>query len=296
MSQLETQEKTQEKETRTVKKCNLVGDTPINGQDWCVLTFVSPEDMVVKKNVFYMDNFLRDTVNEYLEGSAMHMVRAVNAQLIKAMEEKIEKYSKSKNENHKLIAQEMNEVRQKMQIDEDAFLKEVCHKHLMELDDLLAKFENYKVSKSAELDRVFDKENGFKTSVRGVKFGGAFPTSELAEEHARMLRDTVNDEKHLDRYVVKSFEWLPFDPNPNSVKDQRYENEQLDELMRRKRENEEFKEKMFEERKRELMKGKDSGSGGSSGGNGGSGESASSSARNAMKEKLKEKYAKRVGL
>jgi hypothetical protein len=229
----------------------LTADPALPGQDWCVMAFISPEDRIKQRSLYEMDKFLVEMMNEYIVSSAVHMARSINAELQKKFEAHIVKLKKSVTEGHQLIAQEMTEIRRKMQIVEEDFAKECGHKHCMEQEDLLAKYEDFRIRRVEELEREFNKKFGNQTSVRGFKFCGAFPYEEAAVERANFLAENV--ERGVDHFVGKSFEWLPFDPNPDAIKDIRYLNKELNELMKRKKENEEMKDKFFEERKRELV-------------------------------------------
>ena len=211
------------------------------------MAFISPEDLVQKKALFYADHFLHEVVNEYLQASALHITKLINTKFRKSVEDQIEKMKKSKHENTRLLAEELQEVRRNLQLDEDAMVNEACHDHRMELDDLMAKFEDYKIRKANELEAIFSAANQYRCNTRGVKFCGAFPFPEAAAERAQFLAENVENGVH--HFVAQSFNWLPFDPNPDAIKDNRYQNKDLNELMRRKQENSEFQKRVFEDDK-----------------------------------------------
>lgn len=235
----------QVKESRA--KNYLKVDPSVPGQEWCVMSFISPEDLIEKKTLFYTDHFLHEVMNEYLQASSVHMSRALNAQFNKAVEEKVEKLKKSKREDARLLGEELHEIRKKLEIDEETFAKECCHDHFMAFDDLIAKYQDYKVRKGTEMEKIFAEQNQFRCNTRGVKFCGAFPFPEAATERAKFLAENVEPGVH--HYVAQSFHWLPFDPNPDAIQDNRYQNQELNELMRRKKENEDMRRKVFDDEK-----------------------------------------------
>lgn len=88
--------------------------------------------------------------------------------------------------------------------------------------------------------------------VRGMKFRGAFPTREEAEAHAKFLQEKVDKNFHI--FVGEGFKWIQFDPDPNSIDTQIYDNKELNNLMKAQKEQL-LEQKMFEEeRKEQLLK------------------------------------------
>lgn len=228
----------------------LTVDPKVPGQDFCVLSFVTPGDLHEKKQMFLMDRFLHEMINEYIVSSTRDMCRRINSQFLKSVENKIEKLEKSKNENHEVIATEMHQIRKELECDEDELARLCTHKHGMELEDILAKYADFKLRRE-DLQQEFDNEHGKRTSIMGVKFSGAYPFEQQAVDRAKFLAENV--ERGVHHYVGQSFHWLPFDADPDGIMDNRYQNQQLNEIMQRKRENEEMKKRMFDERKRNMM-------------------------------------------
>ncbi len=255
-------------------RSHLTSDPKITGQEYCVLAFVSPEDRVKQRTLFEADKFFVSNLNEYIMATATHMARNINAELQKKFEVQALKLKKSANENHAVLAKELDDIRRKIQINEDEFVMECCHSHGMQAEDFLAKFDEYKSKNREILEADFNEKYGNQSSsVRGVKFCGAFARPEEAEARAEFL--TNNVERGIDHFPGPSFEWLPFDPDPYSVKDARYMNKELNELMKRRKENEETKDKFFETEKAAKI------------------EAAKKENKERLKERLKEKYSER---
>ena len=88
----------------------------------------------------------------------------------------------------------------------------------------------------AKLQELYDKENKFTTSTRGIKVRGSFPTQEEAEIRAKTLRTT--DTAH-DIMVGPVGMWLPFDPDAYKTGRTEYLEAELNQLMHEKKKNEE---------------------------------------------------------
>ena len=96
-----------------------------------------------------------------------------------------------------------------------------------------------------KLEEEFYALNDFHTSMRGVKVRGVFGNTKEAELKAKKLQ---TKDKYHNIFMAEMGKWTPWDPSPNDVKDQEYNNDQLNTLMKKYKENEDSREKFFEER------------------------------------------------
>ena len=257
--------------TRPGEECLTVSPS-VPGQEWCVMSFVTPGDVATKFKMYEYDRFLNDTINEYIESSTRDMCRRINAKFFKEMEDRIAKLEKSKNDNHKVIAREMHEIRKNLETNEEEFANLCTHKHGMDLDETCAKFEDFQIRHGDKLREEFERENGRRPTVMGIKFDGAYPFMEQAEERAKFLAENV--ERGVHHFIAQSFHWCPFDPNADAVKEQRYQQRELNRLMEEQRRNQEMKDRFFQERKQELM-------------------SSAQTQNESLKDRLRKKYNKR---
>src|SRR6056300_1835814 len=85
----------------------LVDDPSINGQEWCCLSFVSPENLIERRELFYMNCFLYEEVNKYIGSSAEHMAKTLSTQYNKIFESMIETYSKSDDPKDKEFSEKL---------------------------------------------------------------------------------------------------------------------------------------------------------------------------------------------
>jgi len=89
-----------------------------------------------------------------------------------------------------------------------------------------------------------------KNEKMGMKIRGCFPTRDEAASHAKRLQ---KDDAIVDIYVVDMYKWLLIPPDRDQITDVHYQNEKLEEIMAKYRENQSAAASMFEKRKRDLM-------------------------------------------
>lgn len=86
-----------------------------------------------------------------------------------------------------------------------------------------------------------------KNDKFGLKIRGAFNTREEAASHAKRLQ---KEDATFDIYVVDMYKWLLIPPDRDHIEDTHYNDEKLEEIMTKYKENQAQAAKMFEERKR----------------------------------------------
>lgn len=198
-------------------------DQSIAGQKFACISFVSPDKILKKREVFLFDKFLK------------------NWEFTKSMEKYFEfihfiahKYTL----NVEGLIQDYNE-----------FVKEEANKLLKSSveDD----YKNFIDKEEDKLNQQFNKEHAFQTSVRGIKIRGSFGTQEEAELKSKQLRE--QDPSH-DIFVGPVGVWLPWDPDAYKTGRVEHIEEELNALHKEKLKNEELAKKEFEERVRETKK------------------------------------------
>lgn len=88
-------------------------------------------------------------------------------------------------------------------------------------------------------------------SVRGLKVRGVYPTQELANKRADELHN-IDPDFHV--FVGEVGKWLAWDPDPNDVKDQVYQEKELNDIMKGYKDNLEKSKKMQHNRKEDMLK------------------------------------------
>ena len=89
-----------------------------------------------------------------------------------------------------------------------------------------------------------------KNDKFGLKIRGAFNTRDEAASHAKRLQ---REDATFDIYVVDMYKWLLIPPDRDHIEDTHYNDEKLEEIMTKYRENQAHASKMFEERKKDMM-------------------------------------------
>jgi len=218
-------------------------DTEIPGQRYVLLSFLSPEKVLDKKEVFFFKKFVEsyevDWKVKNLEKFLVETVKKVNDEL----DEKARELEKS-----------------------DLFdSAAICRKNRLSIDNVITNYtqfiktnqasitkttigeayDEFMFTNRSKLEEEFYALNDFHTSMRGVKVRGVYGNTKEAELKAKKLQ---TKDKYHNIYMGEVGKWTPWDPNPNDVKDQEYNNEQLNTLMKKYKENEDSREKFFEER------------------------------------------------
>lgn len=166
-------------------------DTAIPGQSHVCLSFISPDDLIKKKELFYMMHLLRD---------------------IFARDEKVEELRKKVADNSANYS----------------YMKTLY-------DDF--------VYTNPHLANLFDEQNEYRTSIRGIKIRGTYATEKEATIRAKHLQES---DPTFHVYVGQVGYWLPWEPDPDSIEGQEYGDNDLNNLMHKYRENKAEKDKFFE--------------------------------------------------
>jgi hypothetical protein len=88
-----------------------------------------------------------------------------------------------------------------------------------------------------------------KNEQLGMKIRGCFATRDEAASHAKRLQ---KEDALVDIYVVDMYKWLLIPPQRDQIQDVHYQNEKLEEIMTKYRENQAQASAMFEKRKRDM--------------------------------------------
>ena len=111
-------------------------------------------------------------------------------------------------------------------------------------------FLDFEYAQHNRIEEKFYELNDFTTTVRGLKVRGVYDTQKEADFRAKQLRSR-DPSHHVFRGQVGA--WLPWDPNPDDIADQEYAEDELNTLMKKKKENEINKNLHWEEEKRQKM-------------------------------------------
>ena len=195
-------------------------DKHISGQKYVCLSFISPEDHIKNKNLFYFEKFL------------------ANFEFRKSFE----KYTQFLNFLSYKYSLDFNKLTKDM----EEFVEEEKDKlFLTSLDD---EYKSFLDIKEEDLQKEYNKMHEFQTNSRGIKVRGVFGSQEEAELRCKFLRDA--DPNH-DVYVGGVGIWMPFHPEAYKTGRVEYLEKDLNELMAQKKKNDEISKEQFKERVKE---------------------------------------------
>ncbi len=198
----------------------LEEDKPIAQQKFVCVSFISPEKEIKSKEMFIFEEFVK------------------NWDLAKS----IEKYAQFT----AFLSFKYNLNMETIQADLTEFCKEESaklHEHTL-LDD----YKNFIDKNGDKLENDYYVQNKFQTNIRGIKVRGVFPTVEEAELRAKILREV---DPNFDIFVGQVGLWMPWDPEAYKTGRVEYMEEELNQLMHKKKDNEDKAKDYFNTRVKE---------------------------------------------
>ena len=198
----------------------LEEDKPIAGQKFVCVSFVSPENILKQKEIFFFEKFLKKwDLNKSME----KFVQFLNFVSFK--------YNMSfddlSNDFKDFINEEKVNLAQTSMADE---------------------YKTFLDNSEEELEKSFNIEQNFQTSTRGLKIRGTYPSMEEAELRCKMLREV--DPNH-DVFVGPVGLWMPWEPEAYKTGRVEYMEEELNQLMHEKKKNEVNAKNTFDQRVKE---------------------------------------------
>ena len=198
-------------------------DAEIPTQKYCIVSFISPEKVLKDKELFMFEKFIQWMNYDWKVKGLEHLMAFLS-----------KKYSLSIDELMK-DASEFGKVR-------DKEIKET---------DLAEQWQVFLLKNEKDLQEQYDNEVEFRTNIRGVKVRRSFATVEEAQVMAKVLQRKYPKD---NLYIGKVGAWLPWDPSEHIMPEVEYAEKELNELMRRYKENESNKEMFFAEERETKMK------------------------------------------
>lgn len=123
-------------------------DDQVRGQNYCCISFVSPEQVLNNKEIFKLNRFLANIKERY---------------------DKIEAAAKE-------------------HLSEDDFKQAVVPEFSQDFEHLQERYKDFLYVNSDKLESDFYEKNEFKTTVRGVKVRGSYDTLQEAQSKAKKLQ------------------------------------------------------------------------------------------------------------
>jgi hypothetical protein len=198
----------------------LEEDKPIAGQKFVCVSFLSPENIVKQKEIYFFEQFL----NKWDFNKSM---------------EKFHQFLNFVSYKYKLTFDDViNDFKDFLKEEKEDILKSGME------DD----YKTFVDQNEEDLENSFNKVHHFQTSTRGIKVRGIYPTLEEAELRCKLLREM--DSSH-DVFVGPVGLWMPWDPEAYKTGRVEYMEEELNALMNQKNKNEENAKSQFDDRVKE---------------------------------------------
>jgi hypothetical protein len=198
-------------------------DPEIPTQRYCIVSFLSPEKIVKQKQEFMFEEFVKFMDYDWKIKGLEHFM----AFLAKKYSLKVEDLIADATEFGKVREKEIRET------------------------DVPEQWQVFLLKHEKELQEKFDNSVEFKTNVRGVKLRRCFATVEEAQVMAKVFQRKYPKD---NLFIGKVGAWLPWDPSEHLMPEVEYAEKELNELMRRYKENEANKEIFFAEEREAKIK------------------------------------------
>jgi hypothetical protein len=188
-------------------------DKPIRGQNFVLLSFLSPEDVLVNKEAYMFNKF----------------ISKFSADMTTLLDGILSKHSDSK--------------------DFVDSIKE-NNAYIFNPKDMSEQYGFFKSVNNQDLETSYHRDNNFVTSIRGIKVRGVFDTIEEAKNRSEFVKKLDNK---FNIYIAQVGCWCPWSPNPDCLENQEYAETQLNTLMKEYKKNMNDKDVVFENRKSSLF-------------------------------------------
>ena len=198
-------------------------DKPISGQKFVCLSFISPEEHIKNKELFYFEKYLKNF----------------------EFKKTFEKYTQFLN----FVSYKYNLNFDNLTKDMEEFVEE--EKENLFLTTLEDDYKSFIDAKEEQLQKEYSLAHDFQTNTRGLKVRGVFSSQEEAEMKCKALR---SEDPNHDVYVGPVGMWMPFHPEAYKTGRVEYLEKELNELMAQKKKNDETSKEQFKNRVKDSKK------------------------------------------
>jgi hypothetical protein len=210
-----------------IKEDFLDVDKAIPGQNYCCISFVSPDKILARKEDYYFHEFSKKRFQSFQKD--------FNGKLETLMAMSVD---------GKVDLSALTELQQSFKVDTNKHVSQTFESFGDDLKDF--KYANEEV-----IEAKFHEENNFQTSVRGVKIRGSYNTLREAQIRAKVLQ-RMDPSFHI--FVGQIGYWLPWDPTADKVENQEYLNNQLNDMVKKYKVNEAKRDEFYEQQKQDKKK------------------------------------------
>jgi hypothetical protein len=238
----------------------LEGDDEIRGQKYVCLSFLTPNRGILRnKDLFFFSKFMEFyEMDHKIAATESFMMKIFNTMqstlsdvemdLRNAQFDDISGAQATVLALSEKLTKLRGEIGRLTTADLDAHVK----KNLSDYREtaIVDSYEKYMIKNRQRLEDDFHKQKNFQTTMHGLKVRGVYSTQEQANARAKSLN---KKDPYFNVYVADVGEWLPWDPEPEEIKDQEYQSDDLNKLMKSYKENAEKRDEFFEEEKRQKI-------------------------------------------
>lgn len=224
-------------------------DKPITGQNYVCLSFLSPENMIEKRELFLLEQFRKEFLGLYEQWNVNHQSSYELLQNIrKTMPDTF--INESENENITIAVKDIKNLNNQLAELQSKFDLWNFINNKKSMNEF---YDEFNIHKKEHYSKVFADENKNACSMRGLKCRGVYHTLEEAQSRAKKLQ---KKDKYFNVFVGQVGFWLPWDPNPYDVENQEDAEPALNELMKNYKKNKDTMDEVWEEnvRQRKEMK------------------------------------------
>jgi hypothetical protein len=201
-------------------------DKPLPGQNYYCISFVSPEKVLEQKELFMYYHYEQAFYQKFTKIAEIALSGMIDGC-----------------EDGKVDISDVVKLKKS--------LIASCAEEKVAWTEFKSKFEDFRYRDEEKIGEVFDKQNNFHTSVRGVKVRGVFDTKREADVRASVLQ---RQDPLFDVFVGQIGYWCPWDPNPTKIADIEYLNTDLNKLVKEYKSNEAKKDQFYQEQKTQRTK------------------------------------------
>lgn len=191
-------------------------DPPIRGQKFVCMSFVSPEDVIQTKEVFFFNRFVNAFSSDMTEFFTNLGERFADNQDVQEM---------------------ITNVKTR-------------YDYIFNAESLQHEYDHFKEQNNEKLESEYFEKNNFQTTIRGIKVRGCYESIKEAQMRAEQIKKF---DKNFHVYVGEVGCWCPWSPYPNDIQDQEYTETQLNTLMKKYKEGQEIKDELFRLRKDDMV-------------------------------------------
>jgi hypothetical protein len=197
-------------------------DPEIPTQRYSIISFISPEKTIKQKQEFCNEEFIKWLDYEWKIKGLEHLMAFLS-----------KKYSVK-------VDDLMKDMQEFTKVHQDEIKKTDVHEQ----------YEVFLLKHEKDLETQFSEKVEFRTNVRGVKVRRVFANLEECQQYAKVLQRKYPRD---NLYIGKVGCWLPWDPSEHMMPEVEYAEKELNELMRKYKENEVNRDIFFEEEKQQKI-------------------------------------------